>query len=65
MDTVINLINFLWGIPLTIIIILIGIYFSYNIVLTWDTSEYLGLSDLIGTNKIKDVDRKKVEKKRR
>ena len=31
MDTVINLINFLWGIPLTIIIILVGIYFSYNI----------------------------------
>lgn len=31
MDTLINIINFLWGIPLTLIIIIVGIYFSYNV----------------------------------
>lgn len=31
MGTLVNIINFLWGIPLTVIIVIVGIYFSYNI----------------------------------
>lgn len=37
-----------------ILIILSGIlFFSYNITTTWDSSEYLGLADYIGTNEMK------------
>ena len=35
------------------LIVLLGIiYFSYNIIMTWDTSEYLGLADYIGTKEM-------------
>ena len=31
MDKIVDLLNFIWGIPLTLIIVLVGIYFSINI----------------------------------
>ena len=40
---------------MAIFIVLLGIiYFSYNIIMTWDTSEYLGLADYIGTKEMKE-----------
>lgn len=39
-------------IMLVVIIFLGIIYFSYNITLTWDSSEYLGLADYIGTQQM-------------
>ena len=40
---------------ITIGIILLGIiFFSYNITMTWDSSEYLGLADYIGTQGMKE-----------
>lgn len=38
---------------ITVLIVFLGIiYFSYNITMTWDTSEYLGLADYIGTKEM-------------
>lgn len=37
-----------------IIILLAILFFSYNITTTWDSSEYLGLADYIGTNDMQD-----------
>lgn len=31
MDKIVDIINFIWGIPLTLVIVLVGIYFSVNI----------------------------------
>ncbi len=37
-----------------IIVFLIVLFFSYNITTTWDSSEYLGLADYIGTDEMQD-----------
>ena len=37
-----------------IIVFLLILFFSYNITTTWDSSEYLGLADYIGTDKMQD-----------
>ena len=38
---------------IAVFIVFLGIiYFSYNMTMTWDTSEYLGLADYIGTEEM-------------
>ena len=37
-----------------IIVFLLILFFSYNITTTWDSSEYLGLADYIGTDEMQD-----------
>lgn len=37
-----------------VILLLIILFFSYNITTTWDSSEYLGLADYIGTDEMQD-----------
>lgn len=40
---------------IAVVILFLGIiYFSYNMTITWDTSEYLGLADYIGTKQMKE-----------
>lgn len=56
MEKMVNLINFIWGIPLTLIIVLVGVYFSVNIKFIQITKIKQVIKNTIG--KIKDKNSK-------